>query len=221
MSPYFNERDIEIPGLLNFVDVHSKEITTILDVGCYGSLYFKELEERDKIVDGIDLKFGELGESHLKFLRNYFVGNVIAYPLKQYDLVICLSTIEHVGLMEQYEVDDFVQEQNLFFKRLIDVSRRFIYATFPYGAPHKPVLQSANITRNSLDGFFEVIPNMAFCKMRFYFNDCPSSSRDWTEITQNEADKVKWDRDKGCRCVCTLEVTLNESISDWRDRVYW
>lgn len=202
---HFNERDIEIPQLLSFVDAHSKEITTILDVGCYGSQYLKALKESGKIVDGIDLT---AGEKEKVFLQNYFVGNAITYPLEKYDLVIGLSTLEHAGLMEQYKVNDFLQEQNLLFKKIIHASKRFIYATFPYGIPHKPILQLVNITRNCLDGFLKTIPNKAVYKMRFYFNDKPSSSSDWNEVSQDDADKIQYDRFKGCRCVCILEVIL-------------
>ena len=201
LSQYFSERDIELPQLLNFVDAHSEEITTILDVGCFGSQYLKELKEKGKIVDGIDF---EHGEEERKYLRNYFVGNALTYPLGQYDLVICLSTLEHVGI-KPYRVNAFVEEQNSFFKKVVDASNRFIYATSPYGSPAFLDGEFVNMTRNSLDGFLKVAPKDA-CKMRFYFNEVVYAVSGWTEISQDDADKIQYDPAKGGRCVCILEV---------------
>jgi len=201
LSPYFSERDIEVPQLLNFVDAHSKEITTILDVGCFESQYLGELKKRGKIVDGIDIKSGEIEKA---FLRNYFVGNAVTYPLGQYDLVICLSTIEHVGI-KQYKMDDFVKEQNCLFKKVVDASKRFIYVTFPYGGPAFLEGEFVNMTRNRLDEFLKAVPKATY-KMRFYFNDIVHAVLGWTEISQDDADKIQYDPTKGARCVCILEV---------------
>jgi hypothetical protein len=204
LSPFFSERDVEVPQLLNFVDTYSKEITTILDVGCFGSQYLKQLKEKGKIVDGIDLKPSTIERG---FLQNYFVGNAVTYPLGKYDLVICLSTIEHAGI-KGYRVNDFVKEQNSLFKKVVDASKHFIYVTFPYA--HAPSLQegqAVNMTRNRLDTFLNAIP-MANCETRFYFNEVVHAVSGWIEITQDYADKIQYDPAKGCRCVCTLEVIL-------------
>ena len=192
-----------MPRLLNFIDAHSKEITTILDVGCFESQYLGELKKRGKIVDGIDIKSGEIEKA---FLRNYFVGNAIVYPLGRYDLVVCLSTLEHAGIKD-YRVDDFAEEQNFLFKKVVNTSKRFIYITFPYGCPAFLEGQFVNMTRNRLDEFLKAISKAVY-KVSFYLNDKVQAGFGWTEIPQNNADQIQWDRFKGCRCVCILEVIL-------------
>jgi hypothetical protein len=209
--PFFNERDVEIPRLLNFVDEHSQNIKTILDVGCYGSQYLKQLKEKGKIVDGIDVHFGEtkLGREK-EFLRNYFVGNAVTYsPLGKYDLVICLSTLEHAGI-NGYIVKDFIAEQNSLFKKLIDASKRFIYVTFPYAStPSLQEGQCVNMTRDRLDTFWKAIPPTADeIDLGFYFIEAIHVVSGWTEIPQDIADKVEYDPAEGCRCVCILKVIL-------------
>lgn len=203
MNPYFSERDVEVPRLLQFVDAHP-EIVTILDVGCFGSKYLYKLKERGKIIDGIDIKFGE---EEKKFLRNYFVGNAVAYSLGRYDLVICLSTLEHAGI-SQYKVDDWRTEQLLLFKKVTECSRQFIYVTFPYGSSafHEGVF--ANVTRIRLNEFLKTLPSNASKKLDFYFNEKPQAGQGWIKIRQDEADKIQYDRTKGVRCVCILEVSL-------------
>lgn len=78
-------------------------------------------------MDGIDIKPSEIEK---EFLQNYFVGNAVTYPLEKYDLVICLSTLEHAGI-KGYRVNDFVEEQNSLFRKVVNASKRFIYVTFP------------------------------------------------------------------------------------------
>lgn len=205
MRLFFSERDIEIPQLLGFVNAHSKEIATILDVGCFGSQYLKELKESGKIVDGIDVRPG--GER--KFLRNYFVGNALTYPLERYDLVICLSTLEHAGI-EHYTVDDFMEEQDALFKKLLDTSKWFIYVSFPYGIPVVHEGRFANVTKNRLNRFLAEVISKATYEMSFYFNNRPHDGFGWTSISQNDADKIYYDPTEGVRCVCILKVTLRE-----------
>ena len=204
MSPYFSERDIEVPQLLNFVDAYSKEITTVLDVGCYGSQYLKELQKRGKIVDGIDITPGTIEK---EVLQNYFVGNAVTYPLGKYDLVICLSTLEHAGI-KGYRVNDFVKEQNFLFKKVVDASKRFIYVTFPYAStPSLQEGQAVNMTRNRLDEFLKLVPNASY-DLRFFFNAVVHDVLGWAEIPHELADTIPYAPEKGCRCVCILEVIL-------------
>jgi len=155
-------------------------------------------------VDGIDIKPSTVEK---EFLRNYFVGNAVTYPLGKYDLVICLSTLEHAGI-KGYKVYDFVEEQNLLFKKVVDASKRFIYATFPYAhAPDLQEGQAVNMTRNRVDEFLEAIPKATYT-IRFYFNEVVHAVSGWTEISEDDADKIQYDPAKGCRCVCILEVIL-------------
>lgn len=209
MNPYFSERDVEVPQLLDFVDFHSEDITTILDFGCHGSRYLKQLEERGKLIDGIDILPGETELGHeKKFLRNYFVGNAITYPLEKYDLVICLSTLEHAGI-KPYKANDFVLEQNTLFRKLVDVSKRFLYVTVPYAStPSLQEGEAVNMTRDRLDTFLKAIPQVSYCHLRFFFNEVIHDVLGWTQIKQDAADKVEYDPAKGCRCVCILEVIL-------------
>jgi len=198
--PFFSERDAEVPCLLDFVNTHP-DITTVLDVGCLGSKYLKGLREMNKTVDGIDIY---PSEAEKPFLRDYFVGNVATYPLQLYDLVICLSTIEHIGI-KPYRVTDFVAEQNAVFNKLAEVSKRYMYVTFPYGASAFIEGECVVISKERLNGFQALVPK-ALCNVKFFFNEVIWKFADWRKISQDEADKVLYDSAKGGRCVCILEV---------------
>ncbi len=199
--PYFTERDIEIPKLFEFIDKHSNEIVTVLDVGCYGSQYLNQLRNYSFSVDGIDIGSRE---KEKEFLRNYFVGNFLKYPLEQYDLVVSVSTLEHAGILP-HKVKDYVEEQYNFFKKIIDTSRKFTYVTFPYGVFCFHPESCANMTRERLNAFLKLLWNFNY-KLSFYYVDDPHAGFGWTEITQDAADKVELGHGIGVRCVCILEI---------------
>ena len=198
---YFGERVVEIPKLFEFLQLHFNKIETILDVGCYGSKYLKELSKYAKVIDGIDIKFGE---KEKEFLNAYFIGNAVDYPLGKYDLVICLSTIEHAGI-EQYQVDDYLKEQFNLFKKIVDVSLKFLFVSFPYGLSSFHAGHFANIDKNRLNAFLKFLGNAKY-KLSFYFNEDVHNNQGWKKIDQDVANNVSYFPEKGTRCVCILEV---------------
>lgn len=198
---YESERDIEIPRLIDFLDRHSGKIETILDVGCSGSKYLNELNKYAKVVDGVDVHFRA---DTAELLNNYFVGNAIDYPLGKYDLVLCISTLEHAGV-SPYKVDDYEKEQFNLFRKIVDISIKFLFVTFPYGMPALPVDNLANISKKRLDVFLALLGD-AQCQLRFYFNENVYDDQGWKEIDQDIADKVPYLPEKGVRCICILEA---------------
>jgi len=198
---FFNERDVEISKLLEFLKQHSEKIKTILDVGCYGSQYLSQLKEYTSNVDGIDIFDGPKERA---ILRDYFVGNIREKVLRQYDLVICLSTLEHSGI-EQYQVDDYISEQEKVFAKVVDTAEHFLFATFPYG--QKMFLRGfyANIARDRLSIFLTYLPYFNV-SLEFWYNENPLNPAGWVQITQDEADAVEYDSSKGVRCVCILKA---------------
>jgi hypothetical protein len=203
--PFYNERDVEVPQLLNFVDTHTNAIRTVLDVGCFGSKYLKPLHDQGKLVDGIDLL--PSGEDEKKLLQHYFIGNAVTIPLDKYDLVICLSTIEHAGI-KQYQTDDFVSEQTALFKKLVESSKRFIYVSFPYGTYELIKGECVILTRHRVKEFIKLLPPKSFYNLRFYFNEAIHNAEGWTEISQDKADHVPYNPAKGGQCVCIMKVII-------------
>lgn len=198
---YNSERDVEIPALFNFLETHAKEIESVLDVGCYGSQYLKELQKYKFIVDGIDISFGE---TEKQFLANYFTGNIVDYSSSKYDLVICLSTLEHSGI-EQYQVKNWLNERYFVIEKISSLATKFIFLTFPYGIAGGHPNFFENVTREQLDKFKEIFGDVNF-SLKFFVNSFPQSGQGWLEISQSEADKEEYDPTKGVQSVCVLEI---------------
>jgi len=199
--PYNSERDIEIPKLFEFLDKRSSEIKTVLDVGCYGSQYLEELKKRHKLVAGIDFIDGE---KERKILDYYFIDDFLNIDLPEYDLVICLSTIEHYGIKQKPD-PDYTGLQLFFFEKLLLTSRNFLFITFPYGEPVVNLNEFSVIPPQLLDRFLGALGKSS-CKLSFYYNDKPQSGSGWLEISKNEADKKQYNPNVGVQCVCILEA---------------
>src|SRR3989338_26764 len=115
---HFNDRDIEIPALLDFMSRHREKFASLLDVGArYSHLYYAPLVRQqfpNVFYDGVDIC---PDPDTAKLLNTYHVGNVTEPFLGPYDLVTCISTIEHCGLTS-YKRDDIKAEQLKVFSRV-------------------------------------------------------------------------------------------------------
>ncbi len=89
------ERSIEVPFVISTVAAQVPSGASVLDVGCAESLVPLELAALGFSVTGIDLRPYPLSHPNLK---------TVATPLedwrsrKKFDVIVCLSSIEHFGL---------------------------------------------------------------------------------------------------------------------------
>ena len=197
----YNERDVELPALLNFVDKHKDKIKTALDVGCAGSLYLHSLKKRIQVVNGIDLISYPTSE---KILDNYWVGDAIRTPLEKHDLVVSISTMEHVGI-SPYKADNYLEEQDDFFRTVYLASSKFIFMSFPFGIGFLPVESFQNITNKQLSMFLTTLESDSY-QLAFYHNEQPAVGKKWVEISREEASRETYMIQYGVRTVCHLEV---------------
>lgn len=95
---YKNERDVEIPLLLQFIRDHP-DIEKALDVGCARSLYACQVKDLVKAFDCIDF---EKDEGVSQCYDQYFVGDLLEKSVGIYDLVFAISAIEHYGVKHKF-----------------------------------------------------------------------------------------------------------------------
>lgn len=57
-----------------------------------------------------------------EIVDNYYVCNANTYNLEKYDMIVCVSTMEHSG-MSTYK-SDHKTEMNLLFQRCIDLANK-------------------------------------------------------------------------------------------------
>ena len=97
------ERIVEYPFV--FKNVIKLKEGRILDVGCYGSYLLTALASLGYEVYGIDLRQYPVQYPNVKFIK----GNICKtkFPNGFFDMIISVSTIEHIGIKEPYgDVED-------------------------------------------------------------------------------------------------------------------
>ena len=211
---HFNERDVEVPAVLKFTNemLAAKSDCSLLDVGGHyaHATYGPGIREllKNNIYDACDILPDPPTE---KLVNNYFVGNVSELSLNQYDLVTCISVIEHCGLTT-YKRDDIYSEQCLIMKRLTDLAQKGLFLTFPYGLPGVYPDQYSNIFDTLLSKFtnqwlYSKGP-AAKVETQFFYNDFSPKGLPWSELTHEQASQVPLDVDLGIvQCVCLFKAT--------------
>ncbi|MFC1739680.1 class I SAM-dependent methyltransferase, partial [Planctomycetota bacterium] len=86
-----NERIIEVPFVLSHVQ---GEKLKILDFGCTRSWISLSLASSGHKVYGVDLR--DYNFKHKNF--TFHKGDILNFDQRDFDIVICLSTLEHIGL---------------------------------------------------------------------------------------------------------------------------
>jgi len=196
---YKNERDVEIPLLIDFIGKH-KDIKKALDVGCYGALYLEKVKKIVKVLDGIDFISGNAVSHHL---NTYYHGDVLERDLSLYDLVISISVIEHYGI-KQKPTANYQDKQIELVKRIGELSKKYIFLTFPYGLPQQHENEFTQIDKEQLKRFEQILKDFKLIKT-FYFNNNPPLGNPYVKIAQVVANNMEYVRTLGVRCICVLE----------------
>jgi hypothetical protein len=125
-----SERVIEIPWVIRRLDERGGR--RVLDVGtAFSPMVYKRLLIRRR--ETIDV--ADLAETHIPGLRSH-IADVRALPFEaeSFDVVICISTLEHIGMINsQYEIESGGGGDLDALRELGRVARRLL-VTVPGGA---------------------------------------------------------------------------------------
>ena len=126
-----NERIIEYPFIFNQI-LREKPPQKILDFGCTKSWLSLALSSFGYDIIGIDLREFEYEHKNFTFKKI----NILDLVEKDFDFVVSLSTIEHVGLgvYDKKVIDDDLGKVLKKINRLLKSNGKFIL-TLPIGRP--------------------------------------------------------------------------------------
>jgi len=195
-----NERDVEIPLLLNWLDRNDARYASVLDVGCALSAYLPEVRKLVGYIHGIDIQYDK---KIVPYLDEYIVEDFLYADLGYYDYVFSISTIEHVGV--EYLPTKLYRELQLeFFSKIVELSKRGFFLTFPYGENDLFAGKYYNGNRRVLDNYLKIARG---CKIYKKFISTPDQKDPWgwREIPQELADKATNELSGGVRTICVLE----------------
>jgi len=158
---------------------------TILDVGCWSSLLPEELSNRGHKVFGLDVQdYGK--PKGFTFIKGDVISSDFSFEKDMFDYIICLSTIEHIGIghygdKRDKRGDRIVLEKFSFF--LKDEGRLLV--TLPFAGNYSENRFQRIHTKKSflglIDGLFEIE------KEQFWI---PLAKRKWIPSSEKNAEKV-------------------------------
>ena len=126
---FTTERMVEIPFILNNVEINGRG-RKILDFGCSKSLLVLQFASQGYKTIGVDFRPYPIKYPNFKFYQM----NVLDLPEKDFDIIVALSVVEHIGLSTYNEnnkntkLDDVM---NQLYKMLKQNGK--IILTFPMG----------------------------------------------------------------------------------------
>src|SRR3990167_1198844 len=201
------DRDCEVPILLEFLD-KIQPIDSLLDIGAHStnhegySFYAPEIRKRVERYDGIDILDDPIT---IQIVDDFFVGNAITLPLKLYDIVICVSTIEHAGV-STYKAEDVKLEQEKLFSRCLELTKKYMWISFPIGLPYVYPNELSVIEDRQLTHWERLTSNFKI-KERFLYNQGPQAGHPWYEHTKREvAVKIPYIDFVGNSSIAVLEI---------------
>lgn len=198
---WFNERDIEVPLLLNLVERFKPRL--FLDVGAYYSwfTYGADIKPRladDCVYDGCDILPRPQEDI---YVDHWFHNNVTKIGNVSYDFVSCVSAIEHCGITT-YQMKDVEDEQYRVYMKMLNIATKQLFITCPYGLPGRFEGQYQNITTEQFELWWLAADAAGFkVEPQFFYNEFPQGRKKWTTISREEASRVPLDLTKGVQCM--------------------
>lgn len=206
---HYNERDIEVPILLNTVYewLGNKylNVNSLLDVGANYSYFTYAPALRllldNKTYHGVDPFYCEKTE---KIVDAFFSSDVLDIKNK-YDALLCISTLEHVGMYKPMQANH-AEMQLKIFKHCIDLANKFFLFTFPFGKEGFYPDQYSNITEKQTQEMIRYCGQNSFSIEKcFFYNEFPQGKNLWNKIHEVEAIEVPLNPSKGTQCICVME----------------
>ena len=204
------DRDCEVPILLEFLHKIAP-IESLLDIGahtsCVPEKYGQEIRKLVRRYDGIDVLPPTETES---ILNHYMVGNALdiylpASGIPNYEVVICVSSIEHSGV-STYKVADIQAEQTKLFKKCLELAEKYVWISFPVGQEYVYPNELSIITEKQLKEWETLVSDFKV-KERFFYNQGPQARHPWYEYSKREvAVRIPYIDYIGNQSIAVLEI---------------
>ncbi len=177
----FSERIIEYPLVFQYLDENWR---SILDFGCVEDLLPIHLASLGYNVTGLDFRRYPFTHLNFKFIQ----ADISSWkpPEEQYDCVISVSTIEHIGL-GGYGDPIRPDGDKIAVQKLLACLKRGgqLIITVPFGK----FATERNMRIYDHDRLCELIPNIEI--ERFFFK--PKRYGSWIETTWREIDNLEYE----------------------------
>lgn len=197
------DRDCELPNLFEFLQKKKGLFSSVLDVGAHFSsgYYANEIRLLATTYHALDPNHDEAVE---RIADKYIVGDFLKTNLEKYDFVLCLSTIEHVG-MYPVQYPDRKAARDLFFNKLLDTAKQYLWISFPVGQPYEIKNEMSIITPDQCESWLELVKNFKH-EIGFYYSQGPQAGFPWGISTKEKCYASQYIDSIGNQTLCILEI---------------
>ena len=200
-SVNMNERIVELPFALQAVMAQPRG-SRVLDAGCTESPLPVQLATLGYRVTGYDFRPYPYTHPNLEFVR----GDILELPFEDnaFAAVICLSTLEHIGIAyyDSVPVENHTDTRAVGELRRVLQDKGLLVLTVPYGVAkvlrHQRVYDEASLNR--------VLAGFHVLEQRYFASRPAAQGRcnHWVEVDQLEAGQII--SEDSARCVCLVRA---------------
>ena len=104
--------------------------------------------------------------------------------MEKYDVVICVSTIEHAGV-STYKATDVIIEQNKLFIKCLELAKKYVWVSVPVGQPYVYPNELSIITKRQLTHWENMVSNFKV-KQYYLHNQGPQAGHPWYQHNKRE-----------------------------------
>lgn len=208
MSKSFgNERDVEIPLLKE--TLRDRYFPRALDIGCEGSFYLEWLRPQVGYLVGCDLRWHpDFQERTYKHLDGFYIGDFerSLFQEKVFNLVVCISTIEHHRISQNFVNEIYAEvRRGTFVRKLKEVCRNELFLSFPFGQyvlhkNHQVIIPDEELS------IYQVILGGKQSLSFFTCDDSPQIGGKWHKVNREEAAEFPYKESEGVRSICVMDV---------------
>ena len=191
---------MEIPFI--FQNLPQRRDLNILDLGCTEISLPIHLASLGYNIIGLDFRNYPYFHPNLKFTR----GDALHLPFKSeiFDLVICVSTLEHIGL-GYYK--DPLEDEDSDFKAMKEIYRilksdGMIFITVPFGKAYRTTPQQRIYSSERLKA---LLSTFSIRTKQFFANFSNGKNNYWLEIGEDEALNKDSPEDI-TNCICLIKA---------------
>jgi hypothetical protein len=199
----YTDRDLELPVFYEFLERTKGEIGSVIDVGAHFSAgyYAPTLRKYATFYDALDPNYDQKVE---EIADRFIEADALNYEFDEYDLVLCLSTIEHVG-QYPFKYEDYKKARLELFKKLIAAAGKYLWISFPVGQEIVIPNEMALVGSQELDQWLELTKPYQ-TTVGYFFSPGPQAGYPWRKATREECVYHPYEEKLGTQALCVLEV---------------
>lgn len=197
------DRDLEVPNFLSFLQEKKGSFESFLDVGANYSVnyYANEVRLLAKKYHALDPNRDVEVE---RIVDKYFATDFLKWPAEEYDFVLCLSTIEHVGMYPVVYADT-MKARDDFFEKLLYITKKYLWFSFPVGQPYEMAGEMSIVPVVQCERWLNLIKGYKH-EVGFFYSNGPQAGYPWELSTKEKCYSHQYVDSVGNQTICVMEV---------------